>query len=76
MNDLARRIVDRGLAVPAIFLLESAKPLTTLAHQFLIFMGPFVSMLGLYGSEYETWLHVTEERERLEGLICDLEASL
>lgn len=76
MNDLARRLVKRGLGVPAIFLLESSKPLTTIVHQFLIFMGPFVDMLGLYGSEYQQWLHVTEERDRVEGLIQDIEANL
>ena len=73
MNDLAQKLVDRGLGIPAIFLLEASKPLTTILHQFLIFMGPFVGMLGLYGSEYQHWLHVTEERDRVEGLIQDIE---
>ena len=76
MKALAEKLVRRGLGVPALFLLEAGKPLSTVTHQFLIFMGPFVEMLGLYGSEYQTWLHVTEDRERLEGLITEIEATL
>ena len=51
---LARRIVARGLATPAIFALESMKPLSFLGSQFLVFVQPFYSA--------PDWIDVLEDR--------------
>ena len=76
MSELADKLVSRGLGVPAIFLLESSKPLTTAGHQFLIFLQPFVEMMGLYGSDYQSFLEVTRDRDKVEELINDIEGRL
>jgi len=45
LTDLAEKIVRRRLAVPAIFFLESAKPLNYVGAQAMVFFGPFVRVL-------------------------------
>ena len=62
---LARGIVARGLATPAIFALESCKPLSFLGSQLLVFVQPFYSA--------PDWIDVLEDRERVERLICAIE---
>ncbi len=39
---VAGRVVRMGLAVPAIFFLESTKPLSFVGSQVLVFFEPFV----------------------------------
>jgi hypothetical protein len=39
---IASRVVRMGLAVPAVFFLESSKPLSFIGSQALVFLEPFV----------------------------------
>ena len=43
LNSFAKEIVDRGIAVPAIFFLESTKYLSFMGSQFLVFLGPLMT---------------------------------
>jgi len=42
LDAVAKRVVGMRLAVPAVFFLESTKPLSFLGSQLLIFLQPFV----------------------------------
>ena len=43
ISNLAKEIVDRGMAVPAIFFLESTKYISFIGSQFLVFLGPIAT---------------------------------
>jgi hypothetical protein len=46
VDGLCRRIVDRGLALPAILFLESSKPLGPAAAQSLLFLQPWFEIVA------------------------------
>jgi hypothetical protein len=72
MADVARAIVGRGLTVPAIMFLESAKPLSFVGGQFLNFMDPIVNtFFNVPG--FTTLASALEERENVELLIGMIE---
>jgi len=68
----AKTVVGRGLAVPAVFLLESSKPLSFVASQGLVFLGPFVeAVLDL--PNYQAFCRMMEDRDNVEKLIVRIE---
>ena len=44
----AKKIVEKGLAVPAIFLFESTKYISFVAGQTLIFLGPILTFFPMF----------------------------
>ena len=62
-----------GLGVPAVFLLESSKPLSFVGSQVLIFLQPFVEAFLTIRS-YQRFAHLMEDRKNLELLIQRIEA--
>ncbi|MFH1220795.1 MAG: hypothetical protein V1694_10130 [Candidatus Eisenbacteria bacterium] len=73
---VAQRIVRMRMSVPAIFLLESSKPLAFLGGQLLIFLEPFVQTLFNF-AQYQRFALLMEDRgnwERLVRKVEDLEA--
>jgi len=73
LEAVARRIAGRGLAVPAVFFLESTKPLSFVGSQALIFLQPFVEAF-LTIRNYERFAALLENRENVEHLIQRMEA--
>lgn len=69
----ARAIVERRLAAPAAFLLESSKPVSFIASQGLVVLGPFIDA-ALDVPDYEAFVRMTEQRENLERLLLRIEA--
>lgn len=65
---VARMIVRRRMATPALMLLEVSRPLNFVASQFLVFIGPFATVL-LKPTEYERFTALLEHREGLDVLI-------
>ena len=72
LGRVAERIAARGLATPAIFALESVRPLTFLASQALVVLGPIVQAL-LSLKEYDLFCDALEDRANLDWLIARLE---
>ncbi len=72
LTDLARKIVRRRLAVPAIFFLETAKPLNYVGAQAMVFFGPFVQVL-FETPNYERYTQLLEQRPTLELLLQMIE---
>jgi hypothetical protein len=70
---VAERIVRMGMAAPAIFFMESAKPLSYVGSQALVFLEPFVkSVLNL--ASYDRFVALLEDRHSIEILIQRVEA--
>ena len=68
----AKKIVKKGLAVPAIFLLESTKYISFLAGQTLIFLGPILTMF-VSDKKYYNFTQLLEKKENIEFLITQIE---
>jgi hypothetical protein len=68
LESVAGRIVRMRMAVPAVFFLESAKPLSFLGSQALIFMEPFVKAF-LTLPQYDRFARLLEDRGNVERLI-------
>ena len=68
LEAVAERVVKMGLAVPAVFFLESTKPLSFVGSQALVFLEPFVkSFLTL--KSYDRFVSLMEDRKNIEKLI-------
>ena len=72
LDAVAGRVVRMQLAVPAVFFLESTKPLSFLGSQLLVFLQPFVQAF-LSTHAYERFAHLMEDRENVEVLIRRVE---
>ena len=68
----AKKIVSKGMAVPAIFLLESTKYISFIAGQTLIFLGPILTIF-VSDKKYYNFTQLLEKRENIEFLITHIE---
>ena len=68
ITEMAQVVVKRGLATPAIFFLESVKPLSFLSSQLMAFFGPLVTML-FNKEKYDRLQMIFENRESANVLI-------
>ncbi len=73
MERVAKGLVDRGLAPPAIFVLEAMKPLSFVASQGLVVLEPFVQSL-LSIPDYTAFRELLEDRRNVERLLQRIEA--
>ena len=68
----AKWIVEKGLATPAVFLLEMHKPVAPFGSMMMLgaipFLGPFVGFGAL-----ERFALMAEDRNNVERLICRIE---
>jgi len=67
LERLAKRIVELRLEVPALLTIETARPLSVLAGQTMLFFEPFVQALFRFG-EYRRVAALIERRDALEEL--------
>ena len=71
-NKLARKIVDLRLTPVAIVTLESAKPLSFVGSQLMVFFQPIFTAVFPF-RQYEEFAALLEERANLEEFISLLE---
>jgi hypothetical protein len=69
---VAEKLVKKHLTVPAIFFLESSKPLAFLGGQLLIFLEPFVQTLFNF-EQYQRFAILMEDRDSWEKLVRKIE---
>jgi hypothetical protein len=69
---VAQRVVRMGLAAPAIFFLESTKPLSFVGSQVLVFLEPFVKSV-LNVANYNRFVALMEDRKNIERLLVRVE---
>lgn len=67
LERLADRIVALRLEVPALVTLESAKPVSLVASQAMVFFQPFVAAVFPVAS-YERFARLMERRDHVERL--------
>ena len=72
LEAVAKRIVDMGMATPAVFFLESTKPLSYIGSQVLVFLEPFVKTL-LNLASYNRLVALMEDRRNIEKLMVRIE---
>ena len=72
LEKLARRVVELKLETPALLTLETARPLSVLAGQAMLFFEPFAQALFRF-PEYRRVAALVEQREALEALAAMIE---
>jgi hypothetical protein len=72
MDRFAHKIIDWRMTAPAILFLESAKPLSFLGNQALIFFQPMVQSIFNFKT-YDEVVEILEDRDNLEYLLSRLE---
>jgi hypothetical protein len=72
IEKVAKKVVEWRLSVPAIVVLESAKPLSFVASQVMVFFEPIVQSLFNI-KDYERFYEMLEDRRNLELLIQEIE---
>jgi hypothetical protein len=75
LDRIAARIVALGMATPAIFFLESVRPLNFVASQAMVFFGPLATAI-LPRAEYERLARILEDRASIEALLVRIEERL
>lgn len=75
LNSLARRLVQRGLGVPAVFLLEALKPVSVVCQQTVLASSPLARVFGFEASFGEL-AQVLESRQAMEELALEVERLL
>ena len=72
LRKLARKVVEKGMTVPAIVFLESVKPLNFIGSQVLIFFEPIVQTIFNF-KDYNAFRSALEKRESIEFIITCIE---
>lgn len=72
LDRIALGVVRWEMAVPAIFLLESSKPLNFVGSQFLHFLSPIIHTL-VDARELDRFAVMLERRDTVEELIVRIE---
>jgi hypothetical protein len=72
LERLAARIVELRLEVPAILTLESARPLSLVAGQALVFFEPIAQSLFRL-SDYQRFARVIQDRANLDTFVALIE---
>ena len=74
LDELADGIARRRLAAPAIFFLESVKPLNLVGASMMIFLRPIISVVWNNPAKYDRLRLLLEHRGAMEVLLRRLEA--
>ena len=76
LDELADAIAKRHLATPALFFLESMRPLSFVGSQMMVFLRPMIAMLWTNPLRWDQLQRVLEERGSVEELARRLEARM
>ncbi|MDP6853097.1 MAG: hypothetical protein QF472_04010 [Candidatus Marinimicrobia bacterium] len=72
ISDLAEKVVERGMAVPAIFFLDMMKYLSFFGGQIMVFFGPIITAFVPSASYYK-FAALLEEKKNVEFLLTEIE---
>lgn len=76
LDELADAIVRRHLATPALFFLESMRPLSFVGSQMMLFLRPMISLVWTNPERWDQLQRVLEQRGSAEELARRLEARM
>lgn len=73
IENIAKNISQRKLKLPALLFLEPYEPISTIVGEtFLVWISPFLELVGIAGYEYSLFLRKKENirkiREKIEAL--------
>lgn len=71
-DKLAKKVIQRGMAVPAIMFLESIKPANFIMSQVMVFFEPIVQTIFNF-RDYDHYRTALEKRESVEILLLKIE---
>ena len=72
LTKFAKKIVDRGMAVPSIFFLEMGKYASFIGSQTMIFFGPILTAF-IKSEKYYNFAEILEDRNNIEFLLLEIE---
>ena len=72
ISDLAEKVVNHGMAVPAIFFLDMMKYLSFFGGQLMIFFGPIITAF-ISSQSYYKFAELLEDRNNVEFLLLEIE---
>lgn len=72
IDKLAKKVIDRGMAVPAIMFLESVKPLNFIGAQTMVFFEPIIQTVFNF-KDYDVLRTALEKRETIEIMLLRIE---
>lgn len=73
LEKLAKKVVEKGMSVPAIIFLESVKPLNYIGSQAMVFFEPMVQTVFNF-KDYDNLRSALEKRHSIEILLLKIEA--
>ena len=74
LEKLARAVVRRRMAMPAILFLHSVRPLNTLGSQAMVFLKPFVGSV-FKPADYDRVTRILDRRRGITAMIEAIEAA-
>ena len=72
ISDLAEKVVNHGMAVPAIFFLDMMKYLSFFGGQLMVFFGPLITAF-ISSQSYYKFAELLEDRNNVEFLLTEIE---
>ena len=72
ISDLAEKVVNHGMAVPAILFLDMMKYLSFFGGQLMVFFGPIITAF-VSSQSYYKFAELLEERQNVEFLMLEIE---
>ena len=72
ISDLAEKVVNHGMAVPAIFFLDMMKYLSFFGGQLMVFFGPIITAF-ISSQSYYKFAELLEDRNNVEFLLLEIE---
>lgn len=73
LDRLAKQVVDRRMTAPAVFFLESVRPMNFVASQAMLFFAPMVRAF-FSTADYDRLQTILERRECVDWLVDRIEA--
>ncbi len=73
VNEIADRVVRRRMAMPAILLIESFKPLNRLASQAILVVSPLLALL-VPCEKIDAFSDMLQDRAWVEKLVREIES--
>ena len=72
ISDLAEKVVNHGMAVPAIFFVDMMKYLSFFGGQLMVFFGPIITAF-ISSQSYYKFAELLEDRNNVEFLLLEIE---
>ena len=72
ISDLAEKVVNHGMAVPAIFFLDMMRYLSFFGGQLMVFFGPIITAF-ISSQSYYKFAELLEDRNNVEFLLLEIE---